>query len=69
LERRGAEATAAIPKEVDFRRCSRQIRTTLGQRLWLVGQFEFLDWTGENHLHSRFIGLRGDKELRSVGRE
>jgi hypothetical protein len=41
----------------------------LGQRLWLVGQFEFLDWTGENHLHSRFIGLRGDKELRSVRRE
>jgi len=41
----------------------------LGQRLWLVRQFEFLDWTGENHLHSRFIGLRGDKELRSVGRE
>ena len=28
----------------------------------LVGQFEFLEWTGENHLrHSKFIGLREDK--------
>ena len=25
----------------------------------LVGQFEFLEWTGDNHLrHTRFIGLR-----------
>src|SRR5262245_6443579 len=28
----------------------------------LVGPFEFLEWTGENHLrHSKFIGLREDK--------
>ena len=28
----------------------------------LVGQFEFLEWTGENHLrHSKFIALRDDK--------
>lgn len=36
----------------------------------LVGQFEFLEWTGENHLrHTRFIGLRDDKRARDVRRE
>jgi len=36
----------------------------------LVGQFEFLEWTGENHLrHSRFIALRDDKKARDVVRE
>jgi DNA ligase D-like protein (predicted ligase) len=36
----------------------------------LVGQFEFLEWTGENHLrHSKFIALREDKDARSVRRE
>jgi bifunctional non-homologous end joining protein LigD len=36
----------------------------------LVGQFEFLEWTGEHHLrHSKFIGLREDKPARGVRRE
>ena len=36
----------------------------------LVGQFEFLEWTGENHLrHSKFIALREDKKARDVRRE
>jgi ATP-dependent DNA ligase len=36
----------------------------------LVGQFEFLEWTGDNHLrHSRFIALREDKKARDVKRE
>jgi bifunctional non-homologous end joining protein LigD len=36
----------------------------------LVGQFEFLEWTGENHLrHSRFVGLREDKKAKDVVRE
>jgi DNA ligase D-like protein (predicted ligase) len=36
----------------------------------LVGQFEFLEWTGEHHLrHSRFVGLREDKRARFVVRE
>ena len=36
----------------------------------LVGQFEFLEWTGENHLrHTRFVGLREDKDARTVVRE
>ena len=36
----------------------------------LVGQFEFTEWTSDNHLrHSRFVALRNDKEPRSVVRE
>jgi ATP-dependent DNA ligase len=36
----------------------------------LVGQFEFLEWTGDNHLrHSTFIALREDKSARDVKRE
>lgn len=36
----------------------------------LVGQFEFLEWTPENHLrHTRFVGLREDKQPRKVMRE
>jgi DNA ligase D-like protein (predicted ligase) len=36
----------------------------------LVGQFEFLEWTTDNHLrHTRFIGLREDKFARDVRRE
>ena len=36
----------------------------------LVGQFEFLEWTGDNHLrHSRFVGLREDKKASDVVRE
>ena len=36
----------------------------------LVGQFEFVEWTPENHLrHSKFIALREDKDARSVKRE
>ena len=35
----------------------------------LVGQFEFVEWTPDNHLrHTRFIGLRDDKSAREVGR-
>jgi bifunctional non-homologous end joining protein LigD len=36
----------------------------------LVGQFEFVEWTTDNHLrHSRFVGLREDKKPRDVRRE
>lgn len=36
----------------------------------LVGQFEFLEWTLDNHLrHSRFLQLREGKRARDVGRE
>ena len=36
----------------------------------LVGQFEFVEWTPDNHLrHTRFSGLREDKPAREVRRE
>jgi len=36
----------------------------------LVAQIEFTDWTEANHLrHSRFAGLRDDKDPREVRRE
>ena len=36
----------------------------------LVGQFEFLEWTGDNHLrHTKFISVRDDKPAREVRRE
>jgi hypothetical protein len=36
----------------------------------LVGLFEFVEWTPEGHLrHSRFVGLREDKEVLEVGPE
>jgi len=36
----------------------------------LVGRFEFLEWTGENHLrHSRFMGLSEGKSASDVVRE
>jgi bifunctional non-homologous end joining protein LigD len=36
----------------------------------LVGQFEFVEWTPDNHLrHTTFIALREDKAARDVRRE
>lgn len=36
----------------------------------LVGQFEYVEWTPDNHLrHSRFIALREDKSATDVHRE
>ena len=36
----------------------------------LVGRFEFLEWTGENHLrHSKFIGLNEGRNAKGVARE
>ena len=36
----------------------------------LVGQFEFVEWTSDDHLrHTRFVALRDDRDPRSVIRE
>jgi ATP-dependent DNA ligase len=36
----------------------------------LVGQFEFIEWTPDNHLrHTKFVALREDKNPRDVRRE
>jgi ATP-dependent DNA ligase len=38
--------------------------------LFFVAQFEFAEWTPDGHLrHSKFVGLRADKDAREVGRE
>ena len=35
----------------------------------LVAQLEFLEWTDADHLmHSKFVGLREDKDARSVSK-
>ena len=36
----------------------------------LVAQFEFVEWTSDAHLrHTRFMGLREEKDAKSVKRE
>ncbi|HEY7557466.1 MAG TPA: hypothetical protein VIH18_21920 [Candidatus Binatia bacterium] len=36
----------------------------------MVAQIEFAEWTRDNHLrHSKFVGLRDDKDAQSVTRE
>ena len=36
----------------------------------LVARIEYLDWTDGDHLrHSKFAGLREDKDARSVAKE
>src|SRR5262249_7549546 len=36
----------------------------------LVGQFEFLEWTADDHLrHSKFVGLREDRKAKDVRRD
>jgi ATP-dependent DNA ligase len=36
----------------------------------LVAQIEFAEWTPDGHLrHSKFVGLRDDKDARTVTRE
>jgi DNA ligase D-like protein (predicted ligase) len=39
-------------------------------KLQVVAEVEFLEWTGADHLrHTKFVGLRDDKDPRSVVRE
>lgn len=56
--RRGKALTAEVMKECHWVKPE------------LVAQIEYTDWTGANHLrHSRFAGLRDDKDPRDVVRE
>ena len=56
--RRGEAITAEVMKKIQWLRPK------------LVAQIEFTDWTTNNHLrHSRFIGLRNDKQARDVIKE
>jgi bifunctional non-homologous end joining protein LigD len=49
-------------------------KSKMGECRWLqpllVGRFEFLEWTGDNHLrHSKFIALLDDRKAADVRRE
>jgi len=47
-----------------------KMKKCLWVRPELVAQIEFLEWTDSDHLrHSRFVGLREDKDARSVVKE
>jgi len=65
---------ANLPEERSGRWGQGLTKAKMAQCRWLkpvlVGQFEFLEWTGDHHLrHTRFIGLREDKPAREVRRE
>ena len=61
-EPKGARRGEALTAEV-MRKCK-------WVRPEVVAQIEFTDWTDANHLrHSRFAGLRDDKDPREVRKE
>jgi ATP-dependent DNA ligase len=47
-----------------------EMKNSVWLNLKLVAQIEFTEWTPDEHLrHSKFVGLREDKEAREVVRE
>ena len=65
---------ANLPEERSGRWGQGLTKAKMAACRWLkpefVGQFEFLEWTADNHLrHSKFIALREDKPAREVRRE
>ena len=65
---------ANLPEERSGRWGQGLTKAKMAECRWLkpllVGQFEFLEWTADNHLrHTKFVGLREDKEARQVTRE
>ena len=65
---------ANLPERVAGRWGQGLTRAKMANCQWLtpvlVGQFEFLEWTGEHHLrHSRFVALWEDRRAKDVRRE
>jgi bifunctional non-homologous end joining protein LigD len=65
---------ANLPEPKSARRGEALTADVMKNMQWLkpklVAQIEFTDWTENNHLrHSKFVGLRADKDPRSVIRE
>jgi DNA ligase D-like protein (predicted ligase) len=63
-----------LPEERSGRWGQGLTKAKMAQCQWLkpvlVGQFEFLEWTSDDHLrHSKFVGLREDKDPKRVTRE
>jgi ATP-dependent DNA ligase len=71
----GRERNQVVALFVNLERgMSRQAGSQRSECQWLkpvlVGQFEFLEWTGDNPLrYSKFVGLREDKKASDVVRE
>ena len=58
-------STSVIAKQVFGRN-----EKTVWLKPRLVAQIEFTEWTPDNHLrHSKFVGLRDDKDAREVVQE
>jgi ATP-dependent DNA ligase len=65
---------ANVPEKKAGRWCAGLTSAKMAECRWLkpmlVGQFEFVEWTPDNHLrHSRFVALRNDKKAKDVQRE
>jgi len=65
---------ANLPESKSGRWGEGMTRTKMAECRWLkpslVGHFEFVEWTPDNHLrHSRFVALRDDRPAHSVRRE
>ena len=70
----GVQPFANLPEAKGARRGEAFTETAMNKARWLrpelVAQVEFTDWTEANHLrHSRFAGLRDDKDARDVVHE
>jgi bifunctional non-homologous end joining protein LigD len=65
---------ANLPEPRGGRWCAGLTAAKMKECRWLapelVGQFEFVEWTGDGYLrHTRFVALREDKNAREVKRE
>jgi ATP-dependent DNA ligase len=50
--------------------CGLVLDSTLWLTPQLVAQFEYVEWTPDNHLrHTKFVALREDKKARDVRRQ
>lgn len=65
---------ANLPEKRAGRWCEGLTADKMKECRWLkpalVGQFEFVEWTPDDHLrHARFVGIRNDKKAHTVRRE
>jgi len=57
-------------KRTQFSLTREEMKNCIWLKPTLVAQIEFTEWTPDGHLrHSKFVGLRGDKDPREVVRE
>ena len=57
-------------EETEIEEGAEKMKDCVWLRPLLVGRFEFLEWTPDNHLrHAKFVALPHDKKPRDVVRE